>query len=115
MEFRQWLENENPYPTLAWVRQTLRWSSYASFRRKVLAAFIVGSEAKGIARPDSDLDIAVIIEPIRGKSALRYTEFYHGHFPSDESKPDWNGRRVDFQFFYPTDAVLATYSKIPLS
>ena len=114
MEFKQWLENENPYPTLSWVRQTLRYCVFAPSRRKILAAYIVGSEAKGTARPDSDLDIAVIIDPVRGKSSMQYSDQYHWKFPSDESKPTWNGRRVDFQFFYPTDPELETYSKIQL-
>ena len=114
MLFSKWLENQNQYPTLAWVRGELRYSVYAPCRRKVLAAYIVGSEAKGTARLDSDLDIAVIIEPVRGKSSLQFSDIYHSRFPSDETKPKWNGRRVDFQFFYPDDPELANYSKIPL-
>jgi predicted nucleotidyltransferase len=80
----------------------------------VLGAFVVGSEAKETARSNSDLDIAVIIPPVMGKTALRYTEEYHSHFPNDETKPCWNGRRVDFQFFYPNALELETYQKIPL-
>lgn len=102
------------YPTVKQVKSLLRNNLVAPTRRKVLSACIVGSEAKGIARPDSDLDIAVVVEPVRGKTALRLTEEYHGKFISNRFKPTWEGRRVDVQFFYPGDTELGTYSKIEL-
>ena len=102
------------YPTIVWINEEMRYSPYAARRVKILEAFIVGSEAKGTAKPDSDLDIALVIEPVKGKTSIKYSEYYHQKFPSDDCKPKWNGRRVDFQFFYPDDPQLATYSKIPI-
>lgn len=93
----------------------MRSSCYASRRVKVLAAYIVGSEAKGTAKIDSDLDIAIVIPIVRGKTSIKYSEQYHDRFPNNESKPTWQGRRVDFQFFYPNDKQLEEYSKIPLA
>jgi len=106
---------DNKYPSLAWIRKELRFSVYAPTKRKVLGAFIIGSEAKGVAHANSDLDIGVIVEPVRGKTALQLSEEYHNKFSSDEQKPSWNGRRVDFQFFYPNDPELNNYSKIKVT
>lgn len=114
MRFKQFMENEIQYPTISWMRTQLRDNLIARTRYKILGAYVIGSEAKGLARPDSDLDIAVIIPPVRGKTALQITEYYHSKFADERWKPKWNGRIVDIQFFYSTDAELASYSKIPL-
>lgn len=101
------------YPPKKWLLARLReWPG--NFNRPVLDMFIVGSEAKGTARPDSDIDVAVIINPIRGKDALKVSEYYHQKFTSDLWRSRWNGRLIDFQFFYPGDPELEGYSKIPL-
>jgi len=89
-------------------------SPYAPMRVNVLDAFIVGSTAKGNGTEESDLDIAVVIPPVRGKSALAVSEAYHQKFFTDDQKPRWIGKRVDFQFFYPSDPELESYAKIPL-
>jgi predicted nucleotidyltransferase len=57
--------------------------------------------ARGDYKPESDLDIGVIIPPVRGKSSLHVSEYYHRRFSSDSEKPHFGGRVVDFQFFYP--------------
>ncbi|MBI2171495.1 MAG: nucleotidyltransferase domain-containing protein [Chloroflexi bacterium] len=95
---------------MKWIRSTLRWSG-PRVRKSVLAAYIVGSEARGTARPNSDLDIAVVITPVRGKTPLQFSDYYHQR---QAHLPEWNGRNVDFQFFYPDDMELVTYSKIPI-
>ncbi len=102
------------YPSLRWVVGRLRNNVIYRVRYKVLDGYVVGSEAKGTARPDSDLDIAVIITPVRGRSALQISERYHAQFADDQWKPHWNGRVVDIQFFYPDDPELAGYSRIKL-
>jgi predicted nucleotidyltransferase len=116
MNFKTWIENTefNNYPTVKWVKSSLRNSLVAPMRITPLACYIVGSEARGLARPDSDLDIAVVISKIRGKTALQFTENYQSKFLDDKLKPRWNGRVVDFQFFYEDDPELQKYSKIKL-
>ncbi|MBU0491669.1 MAG: nucleotidyltransferase domain-containing protein [Chloroflexi bacterium] len=100
-----------PYPTVAWLRSQLRWTR-PRVRRRVLAAYVVGSEARGTATPTSDLDIAVVVSPVRGQSALQLSERFH----STVGRPAilWHGRVVDLQFFYPGDPDLAECARIPL-
>jgi len=103
-------------PSLRWIRANLRYNLNFSVRAKVLCAFIIGSVAKGTAQPKSDLDIAVVIPPKRRVSALNLTEKYHFRMGmTNSSYPIFNGKRVDFQFFFPGDANLATYPAIKLT
>jgi predicted nucleotidyltransferase len=108
-------EGEKKYPSLSDIRAKLRYNLVVQVRKKVLGAFVVGSEAKGTARPDSDLDIAIVIEPIKNKSSLKFTDEYHSRFMDERWTPKWNGRKLDFQFFYPDDTDLDGYSKIELA
>lgn len=101
-------------PSLSWVRKELKLNLVYSFRRKVIVAYIVGSEAKGTTNVNSDLDVAIIIESIRGKTALQITEDYHQKFLDDLFKPRWENRILDFQFFFPDDQDLKIYKKIPI-
>jgi predicted nucleotidyltransferase len=110
----EYSEEIKEYPSLKWVREKLRFNLVKPIKKKVLKAFIVGSEAKGTAKPDSDLDIAVVIENMPRKTSLQFTEEYQSSFVSDKWKPKWNGRIVDFQFFYFDDKELDKYSKIEL-
>lgn len=100
------------YPSVTWIRQELRNSLWhPAVRYPVRAAYIVGSEARGTARPDSDLDIAVVIAPVQGKTALEYSEAYHA---KQRRLPEFLGRNVDLQFFYPDDPELAAYARIEI-
>ena len=104
------------YPDVAWIKRTLRFSPYASMRPNILSAYIVGSEAKGTGRPDSDMDIALVVPKTPVLRSIKKTEHYHNRLLRDEDKPHWNGRRVDFQFFYPDEVgEIESYSKIKLS
>jgi len=111
--FRKNVEGKD-YPTLKKLRSILRNNIIVPLRRKVIEAYIIGSEAKGTANENSDLDIAIIIEPVRGKTALQLTETYHSKFSSEQFVPRWNGRKIDVQFFYPEDEELKKYQKIKL-
>jgi len=109
-------------PTRGWCYNKLSNNRVGELNRrkwKIVAAYIVGSVARGTARPDSDLDIAVVIEMRNGKpprlSALKETDLYHSNFRSNSQKATWEGRVVDFQFFYADDPELAGYSKIELT
>lgn len=96
------------YPDMKWIRSTLRWFR-PRVRTPILAAYIVGSEARGTAHSNSDLDIALVITSVQGKTSLQFSDYYHQR---QTHLPEWNGRKVDFQFFYPEDMELAHYSKI---
>jgi predicted nucleotidyltransferase len=103
------------YPNRFWIQNQLRYPLCGpAFRRRILNAFVIGSEARGLAKPGSDLDIAVVIPPIRGVDSLKLSERYHQHMAGDHCVPEWEGRKVDFQFFYPTDPELEQYQKIPI-
>lgn len=102
------------YPTLSWVRRELRYNWRSHTRRRVLAAYIIGSEAKRTSGPDSDLDIAVVVDRVRGRTSLQLSSYYHSKFMNVSEKPNWQGRVVDFQFFYPDDPELASYHRIKL-
>lgn len=98
------------YPSLTWIQRELRHSLWhPAVRYPVLAAYIVGSEARGTARPDSDLDIAVVIAPVRGKTALQYSAAYHAR---QRRLPEFLGRKIDLQFFYPASLELEGYARI---
>ncbi len=99
----------SPYPSLKWVKNQLQ---YCSMWLPILDAYIIGSEAKGTASPDSDLDIAVIIGDVSHSTSIRFSEDFHSE---QIELPDWQGRQVDFQFFYPDDPEIKEYSKIPLA
>lgn len=108
-----------PPPTLKTVKQLLRnnLTSRLPNKVKIISAAIVGSVAKGTATPASDLDIAVVIPVRRGKTSMRFTENYHSRFRTEQQKPRYGGRVVDFQFFYDNDndtALLQTYQQIKL-
>lgn len=112
----------NALPKTSWCRTKATVNMYgAELPRKtwrILAAYIVGSEAKGTARPDSDLDIALVVERRCGKPAkldsIKLTQYYHMNFRHEHWKPTWEGRIIDFQFFYPGELERANYSMIPL-
>ena len=81
----------------------------------MLRAFVIGSVAKGTEQTTSDLDIAVVIPPKCRVSALNLSEKYHFRMGLTGGRyPIFNGMRVDFQFFFPDDANLATYPAIEL-
>lgn len=110
------MENTSTLPTflpdLRWIRGRLR---EAGLRRyTVLGAAIVGSYARGQARPDSDLDIAVILPYSSRITSLKRSERYHARFRTNDQLPRWQGIQVDIQFFYPTDEALAGYARIDL-
>ena len=104
-------EKSSKYPDKKWVRGALRWAT-PRIKHKMIDAYIVGSEAKGTAKPDRDLDIAIIIAPVRGITSLKFSERYH---QCKQYPLTYNDRTVDLQFFYPDDQELSTYSKIDLT
>lgn len=103
-------------PTQRWVKAELRngAGTFSRIQVNFVTAYIVGSVALRQDSPESDLDIAIVIQPKRGKSSLKLSEHYHAQFRSDKLKPRWENRVVDFQFFYPDDPQLTEYVKIEL-
>jgi predicted nucleotidyltransferase len=104
--------NEIKLPTITKVTSLLRNNKWAKRNYNILSAFVVGSVAKGTAVDDSDIDIAIIIPRVSGKSSLKITEHYHSRYTANHQMPHFHGRRLDFQFFY--ENALIGYSKIQL-
>ena len=102
------------YPSISFLRKELRYNLTKSIRPKILKAFIIGSEAKGNANSKSDLDIALIIPKVKGKTSIQFTEVFHSHFISENQKPKWNNRIVDFQFYFDDDFELNEIPKIEI-
>ena len=111
---REELHKFDKYPSKKDIIKMLRYNLTSRVKFTLLAGYIIGSEAKGTAKENSDLDIGIIIPKSDYISALKRTEIYHSKFMSDEQKPKWKGRIVDFQFFYEDDPELKTYSKIQI-
>ena len=63
----------------------------------------------------SDIDVAVVIPKVAGKTALRVSEEYHNKFTGNKQKPQWNNRTVDYQFFYADDPELSELTRLPLA
>lgn len=103
------------YPTITEIRGLLKNNLAKSIRVKVLKAFIIGSEAKGTSNKNSDLDIAVVVPAINRKTSIQFSEHYHSYFKFENQKPKWDGRIIDFQFFYENDMHLKTLKKIPIN
>ena len=102
-------------PSLKWVRSRLRNNLSFRVRVKATSAYVIGSCARRTATANSDLDIAVVIPPKRRISSLRFTERYHTRMAlTGGISAMFQGRRVDFQFFFPRDAELASYPKTEL-
>lgn len=108
------LDKISNYPTKKDVVEMLRYNPTSRVKYPLLGGYIIGSEAKGIAKEDSDLDIGIVIPKSHKITALKRTENYHSKFMFDEQKPTWNGRIVDFQFFYEDDPELINYEKIKI-
>jgi len=98
---------------LEWFRDLNPFEDEGVYADDVIDVFIVGSEAKGTATPTSDIDIAVVIPPISGKTALQVSEGFHMAY--GDALPFVGDREVDLQFFYEDDPELKDYSKISLA
>lgn len=103
------------YPTITWIRKTLRYGLYIHTKEPIISAYIIGSEARGGSRSDSDIDIAVIIKEKKNVSSIKFTERFHTNYRNNTNMPVWEGRRVDFQFFYPGEIERLGYKTIPIT
>jgi hypothetical protein len=102
------------YPSIKFLRRELRCNLTKSIRPKILKAFIIGSDAKGIENSKSDLDVALIIPKVKGKTSIQFTDIFHSHFTSENQKPKWNNRIIDFQFYFEYDFELNEIPKIEI-
>ena len=102
------------YPSIAYLKKELRYNCTKSIRHKIFKAFIIGSEAKGNSNSKSDLDIALVIPKIKGKTSIQYTKNFHSYFTSETQKPKWNSRVIDFQFYFEDDFELDEIPKIKI-
>lgn len=101
-------------PSMAKIASLMRNNKWVKRNYPIIKAYVVGSVARGCATTQSDIDIALVIAPVKGKDALRVTEDYHGRFSRDYQKPHFKNRRLDLQFFYENDPALANYTKIDI-
>jgi len=104
----------NNYPNRRDIIYMLRNNMVSRVNYPIISGYIIGSEAKGTARLDSDLDIGLIIPTSNNITSLKRTENYHSKFLNDDQKPKWNGRIIDFQFFYLDDQEFNDYNKIKI-
>lgn len=108
-------------PTAADIVQVLQRHPLIKLKEKPTRVFIVGSFAKGTARPrgheegDSDIDVLLEVRPKKGitpaeleekyrQPLRRYFMAHHIRGKADELHPQWDGRRVDVYFTYDADA-----------
>lgn len=92
--------NEIAIPTRGQALSLLRNNLWVKRRYAPTHIFLAGSTVRGEATPESDLDILMVIPPVRGKRAITVSEQYHARFTHDHQKPHFQGRLVDFQFYY---------------
>lgn len=102
-------------PSIAKVSSLMRNNKWVKRQYGITSAFVVGSVAKGTATDESDIDIAIIIPRVKGKTSVRVSEDYHSRFTRNFQMPHFAGRRLDFQFYYEDDKSLEGYSKIELN
>ena len=100
------------YPKRQDVESWLRIFGFDDIADNMLGAYVVGSVARKKARPDSDLDIAVIVpaDTLTEDTLDLNTDILNSM--ADEVR--WEDRRVDIQVFSDQDPRLKSYSKIPL-
>ncbi len=80
------------YPQIQWIKQQLRGGL---FRPRVRHPIL---EAYGDVNTDKAIVVALIINPVSGKSSLKFSEHYHQR---QSELPLYNGVSVDLQFYYP--------------
>ena len=100
------------YPKRQDVESWLRIFGFDEIAENMLGAYVVGSVARKTPRPDSDLDIAVIVPAatLTEDTLDLNTDILNAM--ADEVR--WEDRRVDIQVFSDQDPRLKSYSKIPL-
>lgn len=108
-------------PTAAAIVAILREHPLIKLKETPKRVFVVGSFAKGLARPrgheegDSDVDILLEVRAKKGITTEQLEEQYrtrlqryfmqHGiKGKADEVHPQWDGRRIDLYFTYDADA-----------
>lgn len=110
-------------PTKRAIETVLRAHPLIRLREKVVAAYLVGSFAKGAQNEESDVDILLEVHPKQGwtsaeledKYRQRLRQYFVTHNiagKNDALHPQWCGRRVDLYLTY--DASSETRPKVVL-
>jgi len=92
-------------------------------KENINAIYIIGSFASGTQNDDSDLDILLEIDTVKGHDENDISEKYRNKLrnyflehkiegKADNLHPQWNGRRIDLYFTY--DASQNTGPKVKI-
>ena len=82
---------------------------FKRWRKKIKGAWIIGSFASNTQRSESDLDILILINAVRGYDETSYTEhmrnFVRRTLAKGGDHPRFSGKRLDLYFTYevPSD------------
>lgn len=82
------------------VRSDLRYNAFSSRREKVLNAYLLNN------RDESGQMVVAVVIPSKPKlKSVTLSERYHAKFTSDSQKPKINSQHIDYQFYYPGEAL----------
>ncbi len=99
-------------PSIAWVLEMLERMHFTPEELgEIETGYVMGSIAKGKAKPDSDMDITLISNTLDSSAA---EDLSNTILDVIEHSVKWNGRTLDIQVWSRNDPRLAKYSKIPL-
>jgi predicted nucleotidyltransferase len=108
------------YPKLDYIKSLLEFT-FPELEAIVQKAFILGSFARGTENVDSDLDVALIVDPEEVTAMLDELDILDIDSLNAEllniradTGWEWEGRPLDLQVYSANDPRLKNYSKIPL-
>lgn len=86
--------------SLSKVRADLRYNPYSSKREKVLNALVLNP-----CDEHGQMVVAVVIPKKPRLTSVQVSERYHAKFTQESQKPEHDGKRIDYQFYYPGEQL----------